>query len=164
MTELEWAVIRIRAQIQLLDWAAQDLLHDEAPRVLELGLGNGRTYDHLRQRLPKARIDVFDREMKGKLSSRPPDDHFFEGELDETLASYVPKGETALIHADLGTGDPEHETKIAAMLVDKLPPLARDRCLVISSTELVDDAFAPEPFSDYDRQSRYNAYRIVRTT
>ena len=33
--------------------------------VLELGLGNGRTFDHLRERLPGRRIVAFDRALSG---------------------------------------------------------------------------------------------------
>ena len=35
--------------------------------VIELGLGNGRTYDHLRERLPGRRIIAFDRVNAGNL-------------------------------------------------------------------------------------------------
>ncbi|MEO1720567.1 MAG: class I SAM-dependent methyltransferase [Pseudomonadota bacterium] len=160
MTELEWAVIRLRTQIRLLDWAANELLHEDAPLVLELGLGNGRTYDHLRQRLPDARIEVFDREMKGKLSSRPPEDRFHKGELVTTLAAFEPRGHAQLIHADLGTGDPEHEHRIAAMLLAALPLLAKPGCIIVTSTELPDARFNPVDIADHDPQSRYHVYRF----
>jgi S-adenosyl-L-methionine methyltransferase len=50
MTRLDSAIRRLTAQRDLLDWASEEI----APGglVLELGLGNGRTYDHLRDRLP----------------------------------------------------------------------------------------------------------------
>jgi hypothetical protein len=51
MTRLDSAIRRLMAQRALLDWAAQDIA-SRPGLVLELGLGNGRTYDHLRERLP----------------------------------------------------------------------------------------------------------------
>lgn len=51
MSRLDSFIRRLQAQRDVLDWAA-DGVEDRAGLVLELGLGNGRTYDHLRERLP----------------------------------------------------------------------------------------------------------------
>ena len=48
------------AQRECLNWAAEAVAGVAGP-VLELGLGNGRTYDHLRERLPEREIYVFER-------------------------------------------------------------------------------------------------------
>src|SRR4051812_41343381 len=45
MTRLDSAIRRLTAQRDLLNWAAQAI--GPTGLVLELGLGNGRTYDHL---------------------------------------------------------------------------------------------------------------------
>ena len=54
MSRLESMQRRLTAQIDGLNWAAQEIA-GVAGDVLELGLGNGRTYDHLRQVLPHRR-------------------------------------------------------------------------------------------------------------
>ncbi len=50
------------AQRDCLALAAR-LVADVPGPVLELGLGNGRTYDHLREILPGREIFVFDRRV-----------------------------------------------------------------------------------------------------
>ena len=50
MTRLDSVIRRLTAQRDLLNWAAEEI--SPAGLILELGLGNGRTYDHLRTRLP----------------------------------------------------------------------------------------------------------------
>ena len=60
MTRLDSAIRRLEAQRACLDRAAA-LVRGVPGPVLELGLGNGRTYDHLRARLPGRDIFVFER-------------------------------------------------------------------------------------------------------
>ncbi|MFN9941622.1 MAG: class I SAM-dependent methyltransferase, partial [bacterium] len=63
MSRLESFIRRLEAQRRCLDWAAQAIAGYPGA-VLELGLGNGRTYDHLRDRLGPARaIYAFDRQL-----------------------------------------------------------------------------------------------------
>ena len=50
MSRLDSFRRRLTAQIDGLNWAADNL--PDMGDVLELGLGNGRTYDHLREHLP----------------------------------------------------------------------------------------------------------------
>ena len=54
---------RLCAQRACLDWAAGRLARREPGLVVELGLGSGRTFDHMRQRLPARRLLVFDLEL-----------------------------------------------------------------------------------------------------
>ncbi|MEP5008510.1 class I SAM-dependent methyltransferase, partial [Roseobacter sp.] len=60
MSRLESMRRRLTAQIDGINWAAETIAPLNGD-VLELGLGNGRTYDHLRDRLPNRRIWVIDR-------------------------------------------------------------------------------------------------------
>ena len=53
MSRLESFIRRLDAQRLCLDWAAGAVV-ERPGAVLELGLGNGRTYDHLRARLGAA--------------------------------------------------------------------------------------------------------------
>ena len=60
MSRLDSFIRRLEAQRACLDRAAA-LVAGLAGPVLELGLGNGRTYDHLRALLPGRDIFVFER-------------------------------------------------------------------------------------------------------
>ena len=62
MSRLESAIRRLQAQKISLDWSAKNI-HKQGGVVLELGLGNGRTFDHIRKLLPERDIYVFEREI-----------------------------------------------------------------------------------------------------
>jgi hypothetical protein len=66
MSRLDSFIRRVQAQRACLDRAAE-LIADVPGPVLELGLGNGRTYDHLREQLPARRIFVFERLVQAHL-------------------------------------------------------------------------------------------------
>ena len=57
MTRLDAAIRRLQAQRMCLD-AAVAQIAGKPGIVLELGLGNGRSYDHLRTALPDRQIFV----------------------------------------------------------------------------------------------------------
>ena len=60
MSRLDSAIRRLMAQKMALAWATDQVVGRPGP-VLELGLGNGRTYDHLREILGSTReIFVFE--------------------------------------------------------------------------------------------------------
>ena len=58
MSRLDSFIRRLEAQRACLEYAAGQIRDLPGP-VLELGLGNGRTYDHLRELLPEREIFVF---------------------------------------------------------------------------------------------------------
>ena len=118
MTRLESAIRRLSAQRDLLDWAARDVGSRDGI-VVELGLGNGRTYDHLRKRLPGRRIMVFERNVAAHPDCIPPSDCLVLGDISETLTAFVSSGHAGtavLIHADIGTGDTETSDALAIEL------------------------------------------------
>ena len=84
MSRLDSAIRRLQAQRACLDTAA-GMITGMPGVVLELGLGNGRTFDHLRSRLPERDIYVFDRQVAAHPDCIPRDDHLFLGDLAETL-------------------------------------------------------------------------------
>ena len=59
MTRLDTVIERLKAQRSCLNAAAEALRGNDG-HILELGLGNGRTYDHLRDLFPDRDIYVFD--------------------------------------------------------------------------------------------------------
>lgn len=141
MSRLDGAIARLSAQRALLDWACARL----APGpVLELGLGNGRTYDHLRARLgPDRTIHAFERHLAAHPSCVPPPGLLHLGDIRETLPAWARAHAHAAVfaHADTGSGDAAETRVFATFLAGALPAcLARD-ALVMSDQRLDGAAF-----------------------
>ena len=117
MSRLDSAIKRLQAQRSCIDDVARRIA-DLPGLVLELGLGNGRTYDHLRERLPEREIYVFERRVAAHPDCIPPDDRLILGDVQETLPGALDRfrGQVALVHADVGTGDVETNRVLAAAI------------------------------------------------
>ncbi|MGB7244511.1 MAG: class I SAM-dependent methyltransferase [Sulfitobacter sp.] len=137
MSRLESMRRRLTAQIDGLNWAA-DLIRPLKGDVLELGLGNGRTYDHLRENLDGRRIWVIDRQLQPHPSCVPPQDDFLLGEADDMLAELARRGaKMALAHYDFGFGVKEKDIAEGARLSPLIAPLMVPGGLVVSQQPLV---------------------------
>jgi len=142
MSRLQSMIRRLEAQVACLDWAVADIAALPG-LILELGLGNGRTYDHLREGLGGRRaIYVFDRAVGAHPSCVPPEEFLTLGDIRESLPAFAKRGlgPAALAHADLGSGDPAKTRAMADWLGPVLPPLVAPGGLVLSDQQL----FAPE--------------------
>lgn len=75
--------------------------------VWEVGLGNGRTYDHLRERFAGREIIVFDRQVASHPDCIPPAEMVRLGNFRETVPAEAERiaGLAAMIHADVGSDD-----------------------------------------------------------
>jgi len=106
MSRLDSFIRRVSAQRDCLN-AAAGMIADVPGPVLELGLGNGRTYDHLRERLPNREIFVFDRRIAAHSACIPDERHMILGNIDATLAHAMAQigALAALAHCDIGAGD-----------------------------------------------------------
>ena len=138
LTRLDTVILRLEAQRAGLDWAVGAIAGLAGP-VLELGLGNGRTYDHLRRRLAGSRdIWVFDRAVGAHPDSIPPAAFLVLGDLRETLPAFAARGvvKAALAHADLGSGDAVATAEFARWLGPVLAPLVAPGGLVLSDQPL----------------------------
>ena len=93
MSRLDSMLRRFTAQRDGLNWAAGQIA-DVTGDVLDLGLGNGRTYDHLREILPDRRIWVIDRVLQCHPSCKPPPEDFLMGEAKPMLDALHAKGLT----------------------------------------------------------------------
>ena len=71
MSRLDEFILRMQAQRACIDEVALRMLDHPGP-VLEVGLGNGRTYDHLRLKFPQRAVYVFDREVAAHPDCIPP--------------------------------------------------------------------------------------------
>ena len=150
----------MQAQRACLDWAAAAIA-DLPGAVLELGLGNGRTYDHLREILPGRDIYVFDRRVAAHPACIPPQDRLFLGEIAETLPAAVTRlGRTAaLVHTDLGTGDDAANARLAAQIGPLLATLVAPGGIVVANHELSVAGWTSLPEPEGVKPGRYFLYR-----
>jgi hypothetical protein len=110
VSRLDFMISRLVAQRACLAEAAR-LIAGTPGCIFELGLGSGRTYDHLRQLFPDREIFAFDRAIAAHPKCIPDADHMILGEIRETLRFCGPRipGKPAFIHIDLGSGDPTQD-------------------------------------------------------
>jgi hypothetical protein len=121
MSRLDSFIRRVTAQRSVLDHVAALVDKLEGP-ILELGLGNGRTYDHLRERLPGRRIIAFDRAVVAHASCVPAAEDLVLGNIRETAACYDGPA-AALVHADIETGYDAVDAETALWLAGLMPGL-----------------------------------------
>jgi hypothetical protein len=160
MSRLDSFIRRLEAQRLCLDWAAASVY--AAPgAVLELGLGNGRTYDHLRSRLGDARdIFAFDRQLAAHPACVPPEGRLILGELTQTLPAFAARGiAVALAHADLGSGDAEATAALARWLGPQLVGAVNGGGLILSDQRLAAEGLVAIDLPSGVPGDRYFAYR-----
>jgi hypothetical protein len=160
MSRLDSFIRRMTAQRDCLNWAARAIA--EIPGfVLELGLGNGRTYDHLREVLPDRNILVFEREVRAHAISLPPPEFLIQGDVCDTLRIAAEKwrGQTALTHMDLGTTDKAANRLLADRISPLLPPLLTTGGIVVSNIALLETTLDSLPCPEGVKPGRYFLYR-----
>lgn len=165
MSRLDSFLRRMLAQRDCLNQAAE-LLDGLPGLVFELGLGNGRTYDHLRELFPQREIFVFDREVAAHPDCVPDPEHLFEGELSKTLATAEQRfaGQVALVHTDLGSGHADRDAATAALVSARLPRLLAPGALVVSEQKLSLGTVEELPLPPDVRPGRYHIYRWPEAT
>jgi hypothetical protein len=130
-------ISRLTAQRMLLEEAAQ-LIEGKPGCVFELGLGSGRTFDHLRQLMPDREIFAFDRAISAHPKCIPDGDHMILGEIRETLAFCAPRipGKPAFIHIDLGSGDPTQDLITRSWLSPHIAEWSQPGTIVLADRPL----------------------------
>jgi hypothetical protein len=131
--------------------------------VLELGLGNGRTYDHLRKLFPHRDIYVCERAVAAHPDCIPPSEFLLLGDMRETLPSARARlaGCVALAHLDAGNGDAQTSKAIADELVPLIMPLLRVGAMLVSEPAIAADDLSALPLPEGIELGRYNLYRRV---
>ncbi len=161
MTRLDTVIRRLEAQRGCLN-AAAEALRGTPGHILELGLGNGRTYDHLRYLFPDRDIYVFDREIASHPDCRPDPDHLFLGPMAETLVAAARRlgANAALAHADIGFGDADATERNVVALGPIIPSLVRSGGMVLCDQSLDRiKGLTATPLPRDVEPGRYYAYR-----
>jgi hypothetical protein len=161
MSRLDSFIRRLEAQRACLDRAAALIAPCPGP-VLEFGLGNGRTFDHLREILPARDVFVFERLVAAHPDCIPAPDRLVLGDLRETLPAARARfaGSAALAHLDVGTGEPASSRAFAASLAPLIAPLLRAGAVVVSEPPLAVPGWRALPLPDGVTDGRYHLYRV----
>jgi hypothetical protein len=160
LSRLERLLFRLDAQHKSLAWAFREI--DGLPGlVFELGLGHGRTYDHMRRHLPGRDIYVFDREIDCFADCRPDEAHLVLGQLAETLPAARKRfgGQAILVNSDVGTYDEACNVVVAEIVSRHLPPLLAPRAIILSDLPLTLAGMQAVPPQSGVRDDRYFIYR-----
>lgn len=162
MSRLDSFLRRITAQRDCLD-AAADLIRDVPGPVLELGLGNGRTFDHLRQRLPGREIFVLDRRVAAHPECVPDGDHMILGDFHHTLVTALARigRPAALAHCDMGTGDAEADWRLAGAVGPLLAPIMAAGGIVVSDQAMTVEAWERLTPPPGVAPGRYHMWRVI---
>ena len=115
--------------------------------VVELGLGKGRSFDHLRERLPRRDIYVFDHELSCEPEFAPPPEFWVFGEITETLPAFCQlfAGRAALIHSDIGTRHRPDDIPLVRFVAENLGKLLRQDGVVASDRPMEGTGWAALP-------------------
>jgi hypothetical protein len=161
MSRLDTFIERLLAQRALIDAAAR-LIGERPGAILELGLGNGRTFDHLRARFPGREIFVFDRELVSHPRSRPAPEYFIAGDFLDTLPRVKSRlaGRAILANCDVGSHDVVASRKLVCAIVPLLSPLMAPGSLVLGDYTMEHPDWVRLPTPDGAEESAYTMYRV----
>lgn len=136
-TRLDVFIDRMVSQRACLDFAIAETAQMTGP-VYELGLGNGRTYHHMRERIEGRDIYVFERKVESHPDSTPPEELTVLGDVMETLpAMLVRFGPVAsLIHADLGGHNLQKNDAFARKVSPLIEPMLAPGGIMVSSDRM----------------------------
>jgi hypothetical protein len=157
VSRLDSFIRRLMAQRIVLDFACAEVAGMDGP-VLELGLGNGRTFDHVRERLPGRRIIAFDRALAAHISCIPDKADLVLGEIRTTAALFSGEG-AALVHADIGTGNDDLDRQTLMWLPALVASLLRGGGIAVSGLPLDHPGLVPLPLPEGVPPDRYFVYR-----
>lgn len=158
MSRLESFIRRMSAQRDVINHVSETLPLPAGGVILEIGLGNGRTFDHLREKFPGRRIIAFDRALGAHSSSMPEPGDLILGEIAQTAEAFA-DGTAALAHADIGTGYDDKDAVTLTWLPDIVSRALAVGGIAISGLPLDHAALEPLPVPATVDSRRYFLYR-----
>ncbi|ASW09009.1 class I SAM-dependent methyltransferase [Rhizobium sp. 11515TR] len=157
MSRLDSFIRRLSAQRDILNTVANEVKMLGGP-VLELGLGNGRTFDHLRELFPDRRIITFDRTVNAYGPSMPPADDLVLGEIRDTAKTFIGSN-ASLAHADIGTGYEDKDAITLTWLPEIMAGVLASGGLAVSGLPLDHPDLEALPLPSTVKDGRYFIYR-----
>ncbi|PBB95920.1 MULTISPECIES: class I SAM-dependent methyltransferase [unclassified Mesorhizobium] len=148
-SRLDRMIARLTTQRRALERAAEETRGLPGP-VLEIGLGKGRTYSHLRKLFPDRRIIAFDRDLHAPADAAPASADLVLGDFRETLPALSGCAPAALAHADFGSEDRARDTAQAGWLAALIDALMAPGGLVVSDRAMQSPRWTPLPFDTPD--------------
>jgi hypothetical protein len=160
MSRLDIFIDRIVSQRACIDHAAA-LTQTMTGPVFELGLGNGRTFHHIRETMPDRDIFVFERAVASNPDSTPEDHQLILGDVHETLPAALTRfgANAALIHADLGGHNLEKNDAFAREISPLVEPLLAVGGIMVSSDRMYFDNLIEIPLPPEAVEGRCFMYR-----
>ncbi len=163
MTRLDGFIRRLHAQVTCLN-AARTLVAPLPGAIYELGLGNGRTYDHLRAIFPDRIIVVFESDSKAAneyATSKGKGILLCLGDVEVTLAerSLVLPSPVALVHNDLGDWNHDAQVARSARIVPLLAPHLASGAIFVSNVPLDAEHLVKLNVPLGIRPDKYHMYR-----
>ena len=160
MSRLDSFIARMQAQRDCLNFLKPAVAALPGP-ILEVGLGNGRTYDHLRDLFPGRDIHVFERQVAAHPDCIPPANRLFLGEARDSLgrAAHQLGPTAALIHTDLGTGDHAANMAMGRWLGPALDALAARGGWILANQALDVARWQRQPEPPGVPKDRYFLYK-----
>ena len=127
---------RLAAQRDGLEWATERTKNMTGD-ALDMGLGNGRTYDHMRE-ISDRHIWVIGRVLQCHPSGIPPKADFLEGEAEAMLDKMAADGtQIVLAHYDFGFGVKEKDVAEAVRLSPAIARIMAPGGIIVSGQPLV---------------------------
>lgn len=162
MSRLDSFIKRLEAQRLCLDHAAKLVASLSGP-IVEIGLGNGRTYDHLRKLFPDRPIFVFERKPQPHPDCMPPPENLFVGDIARTLPTALQqmKRRAALVHADIGTGVPLTSVKTSGKIARYVPAIIAAGGILLCDQPVEARWHEPLPLPEGLESGRYFIYRCT---
>lgn len=159
-SRLDLFVDRMVSQRACLDYAARQIADLEGP-VFELGLGNGRTYHHMRHIMAQRDIYVFERAVASHPDSTPPPEMVLLGDVFETLPQALERfgASAVLVHADLGGHNAKKNDIFAQNVSPVIAPLLAVGGLMVSSDRMYFDDLVEQPLPEGAVPGRCFIYR-----
>mgnify|MGYP001350621572 CR=1 FL=1 len=160
MSRLEDFTFRFLTQQAVINRAAQMIAGIDGI-IVELGLGKGRSFDHIRERLPQRDIYVFDRELSCEPEFAPPSEFWVFGDIVETLPLFCQRysGQAVFIHSDIGSRHRDDDIPLVQFVSDHLGGLLREGGIVASDRPMPGTGWADLPSLREMEQFPYYMYR-----
>jgi hypothetical protein len=140
---------RLSTQRACIEWALGEVAQLPGP-VLEIGLGKGRTYDHMRRLASQRAIFCFDREVHAPRDCVPSAPHLILGDFRETLPTAMERiGHSAImVHADVGSENQQRDARLAGQLAPLIFDLLAPGGLVLTDRAMDRAPWSPRELPD----------------